>query len=112
MVMVSMDILAFLTQIIEVSVSISPLIMPHVRMVPMHSGTQLQHSDGLVCCQSAKMAAACLESWERMDIGTGFKDKYKSPSIQEKEGRTFQLGTRARVESRTQKTLAEKREAH
>lgn len=63
----------------------------------------LHHSVGLVCCQSAKMAAACLESWEGLGIGTRFKDKYKLPSIQEREGRTFQLGTRARVESKDSK---------
>lgn len=48
----------------------------------------------------------CLE--EGLGIGTGLKDKYKFPSTQERKGRTFQLGTRARVESRTQKKYAEK----
>lgn len=87
--------------------------MPHVGMAPMHSGTRSQHSGGLC---AARVQRWRLPAWglprEGLGIGTGFKDKYKFLSIQDKEGRTFQLGTRARVESRTQKKWTEKRGDH
>lgn len=89
----------YLAQILAVSIQHLPI----ANATCGYGAHALHHSVGLVCCQSAKAAAACPESWEGLSIGTGFKDKYKFPFIQERESRTFQLGTRARVESKDSK---------
>lgn len=89
----------YLAQILAVSVQH----LPTASATCGYGAHALHHSGGLVCCRSAKTAAACPESWEGLGIGIGFKDKYKLLSIQERESRTFQLGTRARVEFKDSK---------